>query len=300
MELTQLYYFKVVAEQQHFRKAAELLHITQPTLSQTISRLESELGCQLFDRIGRSASLNAYGREFYSHINDAIIQVEDGKRRILEMHNGNVGDIHIGITVPEMISDYLEPYLLHHSGIHIHQLYGSAKDFQSMLLDHTLDFAITIQPLETLEIQWEPIIVEEQGILVSSRHPLATRSSISLAELKNEKFIVNNANQDLRDQFQNYFIDAGYRPEIIFEGEQAALIKTLVTQNRGVSLCSKRRFNYHTALHENKDIVYLPIQEKRCTRTTGFAKLRLRPFSPCCETFYHYLKNVLQNEPEKI
>lgn len=296
MDLIQLSYFKAAAELEHFRKASEVLNITQPSLSQAIAKLEKELGCKLFDRVGRSVLLNDYGKAFYQYATQALLQIEDGRRRLVEIREGNAVDIHLGVTVPEMISDYLAGYLLDHPYVHIHQIYGNADYFSELLVDRTLDFAITIQPVETAEIQWERVTEEEQGILMSRQHPLAQRKSVALRELKNEKFIVNNANRDLSVHFQNYFVGAGYAPNIVFEGEQTDLIGALVAKNHGISLCSQKRFAYHAKLSGNQEIVYIPISEPKCIRQTGFARLRGRSFSPGVESFYEYLKRSLQTD----
>ena len=64
MELSQLKYFEIVAKHEHITRAAEELHIAQPSLSKAISRLEAELGVELFDRQGRNIKLNSFGRVF--------------------------------------------------------------------------------------------------------------------------------------------------------------------------------------------------------------------------------------------
>ena len=300
MELTQLYYFLEVAHCEHFRKAAQNLHITQPTLSQSIARLEDELGCTLFDRIGRNIYLNDFGREFERYVQPAITLLDDGRRSVHDLQLGNRGNIWLGISVPEMISVFLKPYLRDHPDIHIHQYHGTASQLKEMLENREIDFAILIVPLETVDISWEPVSTEELGVLVSEQHHLAGQDSVTLEELRNEQFLVNNANQDIRDSFMACFVKAGFEPNICFEGEQTDLIGELVEQNRGITVCSAIRYQYHRARGNDKGNKYIRIDgPAHIVRTTGFSKLRNRPMSPAAAAFYEYLKFSLKNGPER-
>lgn len=78
MNLSQLYYFKKLAELQHYTRAAKELYIAQPTLSDAISSLEKELGVALFCRDGRSVKLTSNGSEFYRYVSDSLRSLDDG------------------------------------------------------------------------------------------------------------------------------------------------------------------------------------------------------------------------------
>ena len=85
MELLQLQYFLLLANQQHVTRTAELLHISQPALSLTIKKLEAELGVPLFIRRGRNIVLSPYGEAFKQHVEDAFFSLENGKRALARM-----------------------------------------------------------------------------------------------------------------------------------------------------------------------------------------------------------------------
>ena len=82
MNLNQLYYFKTVAQLQHFRKAAEKLNISQPSLSLSISNLEKELGTYLFERQGRNVSLTKYGEIYLEYVKEALSILEIGEKKL--------------------------------------------------------------------------------------------------------------------------------------------------------------------------------------------------------------------------
>lgn len=85
MDLLQLKYFKVVAEQEHITKSAKLLMVSQPYLSAIVARLEEEMGGQLFDRDGRNVVLNEYGKILLHHANEALQHLEDAKKEIADI-----------------------------------------------------------------------------------------------------------------------------------------------------------------------------------------------------------------------
>lgn len=82
MNLNQLYYFKTLAELEHYTKAAEKLNISQPTLSHSISSMEKELGANLFEKQGRNVVLTKYGRIYMFYVENALTQLELGKIRL--------------------------------------------------------------------------------------------------------------------------------------------------------------------------------------------------------------------------
>ena len=91
MEWQQLEYFCVVAKTEHFRKAAELLNISQPALSRSIKKLEEELGICLFDRIGRSVKLNQFGRVFLKRVENGLNEISYGVEEINHLKNPYTG-----------------------------------------------------------------------------------------------------------------------------------------------------------------------------------------------------------------
>lgn len=87
MELLQLKYFQTVARLEHMTKAAEELHIAQPSLSKTIARLEKDLGVPLFDRQGRQITLNPFGKVFLKRVERIFHELSEGEREIKDLAN---------------------------------------------------------------------------------------------------------------------------------------------------------------------------------------------------------------------
>ena len=106
MNLQQLYYFRKLAEVQHYTEAAKALYITQPSLSDSIASLESELSVALFQKKGRGIELTKYGQEFYQYVNQALGVLEHGIAIMKEKSDSVTGTIDVG-CIPTLLGDFL-------------------------------------------------------------------------------------------------------------------------------------------------------------------------------------------------
>src|SRR3954465_9448691 len=111
MELRHLRYFVAVAEELHFRRAAERLHISQPPLSQQIRQLESELGVQLLERSRRRVELTAAGEAFHGRAREILDAVEDAAPRPRRVQRGEIGRLSVGFVGSAVYS--VLPEVLH-------------------------------------------------------------------------------------------------------------------------------------------------------------------------------------------
>lgn len=188
MNLPQLYYFKKLAEVQHYTRAAKELYITQPTLSNSISQLERELGIPLFERENRAVKLTRYGKEFYEHITEALDALDKGVDIAHERAGSLSGSIELG-TVYTVQGDYL-PALL--AGFH--NQYGqniSVNISQGLTLplidglekdEYEVVFSAYVPNKPT--ITFHPILYQQLVLIMSPDHPLAHYAEVPLEELK--------------------------------------------------------------------------------------------------------------------
>jgi DNA-binding transcriptional LysR family regulator len=111
LNLLQLQYFQTVARLEHMTKAAQELNVSQPSLSNTMSRLEESLGVPLFVRQGRQIRLTTFGRQFLQRVNLAFFELEKGKREMEEMAGGEKGIISFAVTLPNALPVLLKEFL---------------------------------------------------------------------------------------------------------------------------------------------------------------------------------------------
>lgn len=183
MDLLQLKYFKVVAEQEHITKSAKLLMVSQPYLSAIVARLEEEMGGQLFDRDGRNVVLNEYGKILLHHANEALQHLEDAKKEIADMRSRDTKYIRLGSSSTMLSKRWLVDFLKEHDDIRLAHLLAAHNEIMDGLLSGRFDFGLTTGRLDHPKIISVPLWKDRYTLLVGARHHMARDiRSIPLAD----------------------------------------------------------------------------------------------------------------------
>ena len=275
MELSQLNYFRTVARLEHVTRAAEELHITQPSLSKSIANLEAELGVALFDRDGKRVRLNPYGKAFLDKVEQILSLADEAAFMLRDMGQGDRGHVRIGssfpITPPSPVYYYQYDFFHRYPNValSLHVLPGG--QIEDLLEQRELDFGIAQSAADHTGISSRPLYTDRLGVVVGPDHPLAGTDSVALELLAGENFLCNNTAPDPHDSAIHLCALAGFSPNIIYEGESAALIGEAVAMGRGISFVSEARFQsiqrqpgipeWEHRLH------YVALRNEFCTRT---------------------------------
>ena len=236
MELTYLYYFKVIAEKENMSRAAEQLHVSQPALSKTISKLEKSLGVTLFERKKGRINLSPIGAEFYRQVVKAFDCLDEGQRIIDEYKSSASNSVTIGCIVAELLNTLLQSYLQSHrqESLRISHFLYSPEMLQEQLLNGKQDFALTPIPLYSPEIKQIKLMDEEILLVVGKTHPLAKQRFVRLEDCKNENFLVNEASFDRFAVMDNCKM-VGFTPNITLSSNESRIIDEALESGRGVS-----------------------------------------------------------------
>ena len=237
MELTYLYYFKVIAEKENMSRAAETLHVSQPALSKTISKLETSLGVTLFERKKGRISLSPIGTAFYKQVSKAFDCIDEGQRLIDAYKHSDGSSVVIGSPVAELLNSLLRSYLSDNKQetMQISQFLYSPEALQEQLLSGKLDFALTPIPFHDPEITQIKLMDEEILLAVGHSHPLAKERFVRLEDCKNEKFLVNEASFDRRAVIDNCKA-VGFEPNITLCSNEPRMIDEALENGQGVSM----------------------------------------------------------------
>ena len=235
MELTLLYYFKTVAEQENITKAAELLYISQPALSKAIAKLEKSLDVTLFERRKGRISLSAMGRVYYEYVSSAFQVLESGEKKLEEMKESSGEMVSIASPVAGVLQELIYNFLLSGDLIQINQYLYEEHILESELLSGKLDFAVTPITIENSEIEQIKLMDEDIFIVVSQDHPLAKEKYIRLYDLKDDYFLVDEASFDQKIVRVLCGI-AGFEPKILLHSNEGDLIDDALRSNLGVAL----------------------------------------------------------------
>ncbi len=217
MEKQQLRYFVEVARLEHITKAAEKLHISQPSVSLAIRRLEEEVGVPLFNREGRNIKLNNYGKLFLETATKVLNIIDEGQHKLdtLKFSENN----HISISAPPwyIFPSLLEMIMQRFPGVTIGSVDYNHSDVIELFNRHVLDFCISTQKLESDSLNCICLRKEEMVLAVSINNPLAARDTIALAECSKLPFATSFKGVRQQELLVELCQKKGFTPNILLE-----------------------------------------------------------------------------------
>jgi DNA-binding transcriptional LysR family regulator len=241
MELRHLRYFVVVAEELHFRRAAERLHMSQPPLSQQIRALEQEIGATLFERNQRKVELTAAGEAFFERAREILDAVEDAARQARRVQRGEVGRLAVGFVGSAMYSfvpELLREFRSHAPDItlRLHEL-GTSEQLRQ-LEDGRLDVGFVRVPRTRPELTFETLLEEPVVAALPDAHPLATHPLLRLADLEGEPLVLltRAGAPGLREALAEAIDRLGGEERVVQEAAEMQTVVGLVAAGVGVSL----------------------------------------------------------------
>jgi DNA-binding transcriptional LysR family regulator len=255
--------FKTVAEHLHFKKAAELLCITQPGLTRIIKKLEDDLNIELFERSNRQVKLTAAGFLFLQEIEQVFIHLERGIELAQKAKFGDIGHLSIAYNdyaVQDVLPNTLEFFRQRYPGITTELLYMPTQQqihgLQQGGIDLGFGFAFTDDP-EDLGVKWKPVCFDDPIVLLQKNHPLAGHQSIALEDLSQERFVVGSKThwQVWRRYFYFLCRHAGFHPNSVQEASTITGIMSLVAANIGIAILSQSLRKY-----VHRDLVAVDLQ----------------------------------------
>ena len=248
MELLQLRYFITVARLGSISKAAAYHHIPQPAMSQTIHRLENELGVQLFDRHYRRIILNADGHSFLSKVSPAINSIDSAVEQLKTDLANPHGEVRILVRenrrfVFECVSSFSKKY----PDINFTIVHDSNSN-----PDIIYDLCVLSSP--TFQQMHQNVLLIRENIVLAVRedNPLAQNQQVTLADMKNEKFITLSNQSSVYSITYNSCRSCGFEPIVPFICDDPYFVRKYISENMGIALCPsiawKDRFRKNTKL----------------------------------------------------
>ena len=182
MELHQLRYFCAIVDSGSFSRAARQSHVSQPSLSQQIRKLEDELGARLFDRLGRSVRLTEIGQTFLPRARAVLRELEAARGDLAQQENSMRGTIAVGV-IPTVAPDPLPPHLTKFSRKFPEAKISIVEEITPILLERlraaSIDLALLALPIRGHEFETFPILTEPLFAALPQKHSLARRRSLA-------------------------------------------------------------------------------------------------------------------------
>jgi DNA-binding transcriptional LysR family regulator len=302
MELNQLHNFLAVAKTQNITAAAKSLYVTQPTLSSSISRLESELGFKLFDRSGNSITLNESGTVFLNYVERSLGLLDEGIRCLKEFNRSQESSVEFSIPHGGLFSVMRCNYIMSRPDITFRQHTYTSAEAKKAITERQLDFAITFGDISDDKIDWQPVTETELEIQVSASNPLSEKGEIVLRELEQLPFITNTSSIDLMQILSDYCIKEGFVPRVLFSGDEPEFQNTLLKEMGAAIIMPKliwiiRPTDYKSQLRSRPKNVPLRITGCDLRATIGIARLKDAPMQEPAADFYSFLRDNIAAEP---
>lgn len=290
MELLQLKYFLAVAESEHMTNTAKQLHIAQPALTQSIHRLEQELGVSLFERAGRGIRLSPAGAYVRDRVKPAMETLENVARDVQLFQQGEQGVVRVGVHAASGVAiDGIAAY----SELNPHVSFEITQDERERHRD-VIVTTITPRGSSTVENAVEKTPFSERiGIAVPASSALG--NTASLADFANERFIALAGSRRFREVCDTFCARRAFTPHIAFESDNPLVVKKMIGLGLGVGFWPDHSWGNL----DPKSCRLVHLQETEFTRDVIVAKTsRCTPDSEA-QRFYEFLLDYVAKRWEE-
>lgn len=295
MDIWQLKIFQKVIELESFSKAAEAVHLTQPTVSSHIKDLEEHLGCRLVDRMGKKTLPTGAGSLLYTYARQIIRlaeEAEDSMARFMGVISGklSVGGSTIpgGYLLPRLIGDFKKKY----PEVTVFIEVGDTKQIIDAILDSRLDFGVVGAKVEQGSIVQEKWFADEMRLVVPADHRWSKKSAVRLTSLVKEPFIIREKGSGTLTSLKNSLSSKGMglRDFSIAAtlGSTTSVIQG-IKSGIGVSILSEIAVADDV---KSNVLASLPVKGLDLTRFFYLTYQKSRTHSPLCEAFMGFLREV--------
>lgn len=260
MNIRDLEYYQQIINLRNFSKVANYFSVSQPTITTSMKRLEAELETTLIirDQSHRQVLFTPSGEQFAEHVNIILGELKIANQEIEQLKNERVR-----FGLPPIIGTYYFPQIvgnLFKSGLmdHLDTVENGSQVLLHQLINGSLDMALlgSVEPIEDDRLIVRHFASKNFKIIVSKEHPLASRKSVKFAELRNEKFIMQNEGFVHPIAFKELTTKNHFKPKIIYTTSDSQIIKKMVAENIGVGFLTE------LALDSSDNLVALPLSEQ--------------------------------------
>ncbi len=293
VSLRQLRTFEAVARMKSFSRAAEALHVTQPTVSKQIRLLHEEVGLPLLEQIGKKVFLTEAGEQLYATCADWLETWGRFEQTIADLKGIKQGRLRIAAvtTTKYFMPRLLGPFFAQYPGIDIALEVVNRDRLLERLARNQDDLYVMGVPPEGLDIEREPFMENPLVVLAPASHPMAQRKRIRFPELANEPFIVRERGSGTRLTIERAFQERNLSLKIRMELGSNEAIKQAVAGGLGLTLLSKSTLSLDPSQQE---VVILNVEGFPIKRSWYVVRPRGKQLSVVANAFLEFLRTHVQ------
>lgn len=294
MEIHQLRYFRAVAECRSFTRAAKRENVSQPSLSQQVMKLESELGAKLFSRKGLTVVLTPFGEALLPKVETILQQLREAQVQISEMVGVDNGRVTLGViptVAPFLLPNLLTGFLKECPFVEVKVKEDGSGVLLEWLREETIDLAIMPLPIDHDDLLQTELIREKLFAIVGNEHPLQKEKQLSLEQLSGAPFLLLKDGHSFREDALSAFRRENVEPRIIFETGCFLTILNMVKAGLGISVMPEM------AVRQNSGCKFIPIASDQPVRTIGLVEPRERYRTRAQNLFSNFIKAHFHRTP---
>ncbi len=296
MDIKQLNYFIQIAVDESYSIASKKLYVSQPALSKVVKNLEQELNTKLFYSSERKTKLTDEGRIFFKKAQKIVEDFNELLETSCQSENMEKGHIALGLP-PIVGSCYLSELVIRFQNeyphIDISITEEGANTIQQDVFLGVLDIGCIITPIFSNQFEITPIISDRNQLLVNEAHPLAGRSKVTVADLRDENLLIFNEDFTLYHQIIAACRDNDFEPNIAVTSSQWDFLAELVTQNFGISILPRPILEKYA--HPRAVTVEFDDNESINEWNVAMIRRKNRYLSTACKHFKSFLEKNLDS-----
>jgi len=232
MLLRHIRYFKAVVDQGGFTRAAQMLHVSQPALSQQIKELEESLGAQLLDRSGRQVRPTDLGAVYLRYVSHVLEQLDEAARAVRDVEDLSAGSLRLGVT-PSVAAYLLGPLLQRfrsaYPGITLSiRVAAQEEEIEPALRNDELDLGIGFGDLPAEDIEATLLHKERLALLVGKGHPLTNKAAVTAAEVAAMPLALLDTSFSTRRLVDRYFRSRRLHPTVAVEANSLLALMQVI------------------------------------------------------------------------
>lgn len=289
MDLLQLQYFCTIAQYENITKASKALFVSQPNLSTSLSRLESDLGVKLFDRRRGKVSLTPSGQLFLNYAERALNELNAGIKAVQAETQEQGHRLRVVSTQQDFINEVLSRYEPERQ-VRIKQITCANQDVYDRVMSDDADFGFYFGHPKGHILEYIPMLSSERVVIVHADHPFAQKKFICAENLARESLICNYCRDDA-EFLDNLGQTYEFTPQIIYECDNTQLEAALVGTGRGISISPLPNYYKFKRLNPSLPICVVRFKEQVPTSDMGVVR---RPGIRLTDSALYFLEKTAE------
>lgn len=288
----QLRAFAALARTGSFTLAAKELFLSQSAVSHSMKALETDVGCRLFDRVGKKVLLTQAGEALLHHTEKILQEMAAARAGLEQLGKWGVGRLRLGASptacqyiLPSVLREFKESFPKCRISIEP----GDTLDAIESVRENRIDLAITLEPRNEEQFEFHPLFSDELAFIVGAMHPWAREGHVVRNEIPKQSYVLYNKNSYTFRMVRDYFNQEDMVLNTVIELGSMEAIKELVKLGLGVSILSPWIAQKEI---QEKSLVALPLGRRKMKRNWGVIHWRGRRLSLAEETFLGLCKSA--------